>query len=260
MAIINFYKNQGETPLEAIRRFQLIDSRFLNSKITYAGRLDPIAEGVLILLTDEDVHKKDDFLKLPKEYEFEVLFGFKTDTGDILGKIVESPLGLAFVPKAKPRGEKILEIANKISPKLIEFLGKQNQKYPVYSSKTVDGKPLFSYAREDLEVEQPTKEIEIFSLDYLNSKTIRSKKLLSELLKRIGKVKGDFRQREILDFWTLALQGSSESFVISRFKVSASSGFYVRVLAEKIGEKIGQPSLAYRIKRTKVGEFMNEKS
>ncbi len=256
MAIINFYKEEGETPLEAVHRFQIKarpyrngtfgrDSRFLNSKITYAGRLDPLAEGVLILLTDDDVHKKEDFLKLPKEYEFEVLFGFKTDTGDILGKILENYDSNFSIKEAEAMIPKILP----------GFLGKSVQTYPVYSSKTVAGKPLFTYARNEKEVRLPVKDIEIFSIEYLGSKEISSGGLLSDIVRRIGKVRGDFRQSEILNLWTYKLTDLKTDFVVSKFKVSASSGFYVRVLAEQIGEKIGTPSLAYRIKRTKVGNY-----
>lgn len=245
MAIINFYKEAGETPLEAIRRFQIRDSRFLDSKITYAGRLDPLAEGVLILLTDDDVHKKDDFLKLQKEYEFEVLFRFKTDTGDILGKILESTNNELSV----------LDIEKTIPKILKEFLGKQTQTYPMYSSKTVAGKPLFSYARNKEQVSIPSGTIEIYSLEYLGSEKIESDILLSEITLRIGKVKGDFRQSDILNNWNDALKKAKSNFIFAKFKVNASSGTYVRVLAEQIGAKLNVLSLAYKIKRTRVGDF-----
>ncbi|MEK7120642.1 MAG: hypothetical protein AAB840_00955, partial [Patescibacteria group bacterium] len=84
--ILNLYKKEGETPLERIRRFTTENPEYKNKKMTYAGRLDPMAEGVLIILTDEDVHIKDNFLRLDKEYEFEVLWAVSSDTHDILGE------------------------------------------------------------------------------------------------------------------------------------------------------------------------------
>ena len=53
--------------------------------MTYAGRLDPMASGLLIVLAGEETKNKEKYLNLDKEYLFEVLFGFKTVTYDFLG-------------------------------------------------------------------------------------------------------------------------------------------------------------------------------
>ena len=74
--IINIYKKAGETPLEAINRLRSRRPEYQDVKITYAGRLDPLAEGVLILLAGDAVYEKEKYLKLDKEYEAEILFGF----------------------------------------------------------------------------------------------------------------------------------------------------------------------------------------
>ena len=78
--ILNLYKEVGETPLERLERFKKDNSEYANEKMTYAGRLDPMAEGVLIVLVGEECLNKEKYLGLDKEYEFEVLFGFRTDT------------------------------------------------------------------------------------------------------------------------------------------------------------------------------------
>ncbi len=114
-------KNIGETPLERLERFRIDHSEFQNSKITYAGRLDPMAEGLLILLTNDAVNSKENFLKLSKTYEVEVLWGIETDTHDVLGKVTNSKLQ---VPKLEEIQEYILKSA-----------GRFEQKYPAYSSK-----------------------------------------------------------------------------------------------------------------------------
>ncbi len=119
------YKNLGETPLERAERFRNDHPEFLNSKITYAGRLDPMAEGLLVLLTNDAVNTKENFLSLSKTYEVEVLWGVGTDTQDVLGLI--SKTSMKYPEVEKVRGY------------ISESVGKFEQKYPAYSSKPING-------------------------------------------------------------------------------------------------------------------------
>jgi tRNA U55 pseudouridine synthase TruB len=48
--VLKLYKNVGETPLECLERFRVENSEYKDVPMTYAGRLDPMAEGVLIVL------------------------------------------------------------------------------------------------------------------------------------------------------------------------------------------------------------------
>ena len=86
--IIILNKKEGETPLESLENFRSKNSKYFNLPMTYAGRLDPMASGLLLILAGEEVKNKEKYLNLEKEYEFEVLFGFSTDTHDILGKVI----------------------------------------------------------------------------------------------------------------------------------------------------------------------------
>ena len=79
MGPILFYKNLGETPLEAIERFRLINPLYKNVPMTYAGRLDPAATGLLVLLGGDLCTEKDLYTSLPEPYEGSMLFGFNTD-------------------------------------------------------------------------------------------------------------------------------------------------------------------------------------
>jgi tRNA U55 pseudouridine synthase TruB len=85
--ILNLYKEAGETPLECMERFRLAHKEYGGVPMTYAGRLDPLASGVLLVLASEARFKREEFLALPKEYEFECLWGISTDTYDPLGLI-----------------------------------------------------------------------------------------------------------------------------------------------------------------------------
>lgn len=217
--------------------------------MTYAGRLDPMARGVLLVLVGEEVKEKEKYLNLDKEYEFEVLFGFATDTYDILGKVLNDS-------KLKITNYKLTE---RIKKELINFTGEFKQKYPMYSSKTVKGKPLFSYARNFKKVEVPSREVKVKSLKFLKIRKINNKKLLANIQKRIKKVKGDFRQAEILKIWHKKLSKKNNfylNFYIGSFKIKCSSGTYVRGIAYSLGKEIKIPSLAYSIKRTRVGKYV----
>ena len=83
------YKNLGETPNESILRFKKENPEYKDESMTYAGRFDPMAEGLLLVISHEELQNKDQYLDLKKTYEFEMLWGFETDTLDILGKISE---------------------------------------------------------------------------------------------------------------------------------------------------------------------------
>lgn len=247
--VFTLNKKEGETPLESLENFRKKNKKYKNIKMTYAGRLDPMASGALLVLAGDETKNKDKYLKLDKEYDFSILFGFSTDTYDILGKIVnkqdfiENKLNLLSVKK--------LEKEIKINVK--DFLGESIQKYPIYSSKTVKGKPLFSYARNGEYVEVPERRIYVYKLKLEKIRTINNKELFRNIERRIKKVKGDFRQREILNLWkNNLLLKENKIFFIASFRIKCSSGTYVRNIANSLGKKINIPSLAFSIKRTKI--------
>lgn len=253
-------KEAGETPLECIERFRALNIEYRMLPMTYAGRLDPMAEGVLLVLVGDECKNKDKYLKLDKEYEVEVLFGFETDTGDVLGKVKSQKSEV----KTESQNFKVLNI------ELQKFKGKFVQEYPAYSSKTVDGVQLHTLAnRGELPDKMPTKEVEIYDIQILEEREINSETLLKEIRNNILKVKGDFRQSEIIDLWQTNLSDQNKNppardlpsqawragYKIIKLKISCSSGTYMRSLAHNLGTRLGIPALAYSIKRTRVGQY-----
>lgn len=288
------YKKEGETPLECIDRAREEGRIPKNEKATYAGRLDPMAEGLLIVLTGDAVHKKEEYIKLPKEYVVEVLFGVSTDTGDVLGKIEKQNTDTFFLSSnfssprfssqltsnsksvARPDIEKLedetgFEIQNTkyniparlndssysgLQDTLEKCAGTFFEEYPKYSSRTVSGKPLFSLARLGQIFHIPKHKVVIHSVILQKTKIEKGGDIAKNSIERIRKVKGDFRQEEITKLWQdFGEKNKDVDFSIIEIKVSCESGAYMRVLAEKIGNLLGVPSLAYSIKRTKIGEF-----
>ncbi len=242
--IIILNKKEGETPLAALDRFRAKNKNYKDVKMTYAGRLDPMASGLLVVLAGEEVKNKEKYLGLDKEYEFQVLFGFSTDTYDILGKVEHSHIL-----------ENVRMLEKNIKDNLKYFTGKFIQKYPLYSSKTVKGKQLFEYGREGIEVEEPSREVFVKRLKFLKLRKISGEKLLQNIEKRVKKVEGDFRQEEILKAWHNKLTKTPDNFYVGSFHIKCGSGTYVRGISHSLGEKIKVPALAFSIKRTKIGKW-----
>ncbi len=211
--------------------------------MTYAGRLDPMASGLLLVLAGDEVKNKEKYLALDKEYEFEILFGFATDTHDILGKMTHSNMGADMGIKEIRQNMKF-------------FTGKFKQKYPLYSSKAVKGKQLWVYGRGELAVKRPEREVLVKKLQFLKIRKTNNEKLWASINKRIEKVRGDFRQKDIIQSWRKFLcTNAQENYYIASFKIKCSSGTYVRGIADAMGQRMGIPALAYSIKRTKIGKF-----
>ncbi|MBX4189204.1 hypothetical protein KW785_01250 [Candidatus Parcubacteria bacterium] len=244
--IISLYKNLGDTPLECIMRFKAQHVGYEKIPMTYLGRLDPMAEGLLLVLAGNTRDKKK-YLEWDKEYEFEVLWGFETDTYDILGLVTDTG---PMPTKLDYKMEKLLENIQK----------KKTQSYPAYSSRTVGGKALHTWAREGKidEIEIPTRSIKIFNIEHCDTRLVSQIDLLPEIVSKINLVNGDFRQKEIIKTWKGALD-MREMALVSSFKASVSSGTYIRSLAHEMGKLLDTSALAYSIKRTRVGEYKLEK-
>lgn len=259
----------GETPLSALSRLREEKPEYQYLPLTYAGRLDPLAEGLLIILAGDECMKKDEYTALPKEYEVKVLFGFETDTYDVLGIVKEifseensaqvlgSPLLSPLDEKAQPDHSQNIS-SEKIQSAISNFVGDFEQAYPPYSSRTVEGKPLFKWAREGRlsEIEIPTHKVHVESIEIKKVEAISKEKLHKYINSAIDSVKGDFRQDEILTKWeeTFIAETSNEYQVVT-LTINCGSGTYVRSIANDLGKLLGIPALALHIKRTKIGDY-----
>lgn len=245
--IFTVYKPTGKTPKDMLDFLREKEGIATDVPLTYAGRLDPLAEGLLIVLAGTRVHDKDQFSRLDKTYEFSLLLGISTDTHDILGMVTEhiSPDQLTVLTEAR-----IQEVVETLS-------STYEQSYPMYSSKTVDGVPLWQYAREGkIPACIPTHTVNVIFTKIPRIRRITSSEILSYCIDTIGKVKGDFRQEEIITLWQKTLTGSDQTYILVDCTVDVSSGTYIRTLCADIGKALGVPALAYHIKRIRVGEYI----
>ena len=251
------YKQEGQTPLEVIQDFKATHPEYARTPLAYAGRLDPMAEGELLVLVGEACKERDTYLGLDKAYSFEVLVGIGSDTHDILGLSKVGPK----VPTVTPA-----EIARVVDG----LRGRHALPYPAFSSKTVQGKALFQWALEERldEITIPSKQVEVYQLINTGRYQISRDELAQHIVERISKVQPvrdprkkagrDFRRQEVLAAWRDNLEqpgNTAQQFTILQFDCVCSSGTYMRVLARIIGEQLGTQALAWRIQRTKIGRY-----
>lgn len=124
-------------------------------KIGHTGTLDPNATGVMVVLYN-NATKANQFLVTDcKEYKTTVKLGIMTDTLDIDGNIIKEEK--TFMPSK----EILIDT-------LTSFLGKSMQQVPKTSAIKIDGKKLLEYQRQNIEVELPMREINVYSIELLN--------------------------------------------------------------------------------------------
>ena len=129
-------------------RVVAILKRKLNIKrIGHTGTLDPMATGVLPLLTGRASRLSSLMLDSEKAYKAVVRLGTTTDTLDITGAVLSTS-------KVNVTDEELQKAVN-------SFLGHYMQTPPMYSALKKDGVRLYDLARQGIEVERKAREVEI---------------------------------------------------------------------------------------------------
>ncbi|MDX8365109.1 tRNA pseudouridine(55) synthase TruB [Cytobacillus sp. IB215665] len=177
-------------------------------KIGHTGTLDPDVTGVLPLCVGQATKVVEFLTAENKVYEGEVTLGFSTTTEDASGEIVAEK----NVDREISRQE-VLQVFDQLT-------GQIEQTPPMYSAVKVNGKRLYEYARQGIEVERPTRTITIHELSLLDD-------------------------RELFTNDTVSF----------RFRISCSKGTYVRTVAVMIGELLGFPAHMSNLIRTESGNF-----
>ena len=170
-------------------------------KIGHIGTLDPLAKGILPIVIGNDSTKfisyVDDNIKT---YVFKLKFGYKSTTGDSEGDLKKQDFYMPITSKDIVR----------VIP---EFIGKIKQKIPNYSAKKLNGKPLYFYARNGINI--PTRISKIF-------------------------------------IYSLSLNNFSLTNQLAQFTVKCSKGTYIRSLGEEIAAKLNLLGYVTEIIRTNI--------
>lgn len=124
--------------------------RKLKVKAGHTGTLDPLATGLLIILTGKRTKEASSFLHADKSYEVRAILGMETDTFDLDGKVLGRSSG-------KVSREDLEEV-------LKEFHGDIWQVPPAFSAKKRGGRKAYELARKGISVEMPPQKVSIYSL------------------------------------------------------------------------------------------------
>lgn len=151
-------KPAGMTSFGVVARVRRVLSEKAGKKVKvgHTGTLDPFATGLLILLTGKGTKRSGEFLKLDKKYEATIRLGAVSTTGDVEGEIkeIESLSKIVTLEEVKEAAER--------------FLGEIEQKVPRYSAVKIKGERAYKLARKGVEVEMPTRKVQIFDLEIVD--------------------------------------------------------------------------------------------
>jgi tRNA U55 pseudouridine synthase TruB len=127
--------------------------------------------------------------------------------------------------------------------------------YPWLSGKTINGVKMFELYKtgKAKNFKRPNLAISIKKVDKLNVSFITASRLRSEIMDKIRRVHGDFRQKSVLKGWSNFFKTHRRlQFQIFSFRVVVSSGTYVRCFCEYFAKKLKIPCFLLRLKRTKI--------
>lgn len=248
--VYTVYKPLGKTPSEIIEivRGQLELQSGPIRKICCSGRLDPMAHGTLLVLTNNECKNISYYNKKDKVYQFSFIVGISTDTTDVLG----------LVNTVEPVSKDIEKVVSTIK----SFDNHSyEQEYHIFSSNPVIGphgkKPLFYYARNQIDVLIPTKQIQIYNMNIDNMATINSNSLKEKIFSNLSMVsdnnKENFRYNETIEKWDTYFDNYKiDEYLMCTCTARVSSGTYIRQIVKDIGKKLQSDTLVIDLHRTEL--------
>jgi len=150
MLLVN--KPSGMTSHDVV---QVIRRKLTLRRIGHTGTLDPMAEGLLILLIGPATAFQQMFQAHDKTYEALLQCGTQTDTGDALG----APIRTVAVPPLD-RG--------RVAEVLTSLQGRLTQTPPSYSAVKVHGRPAYWWARRHEPVTLAPRVVQLFEVSLVD--------------------------------------------------------------------------------------------
>lgn len=207
----------------------------------HTGTLDPMAEGLVLLIPTKFRFLESKLKNFRKNYTFCILFGFSTDTSDLLGKVIE------LRKSSIPDPTEVLEFINSYN--------KQSAHSVSYKNLNTPGKRADFHkngAKNDI---LPVKNVMVYSSKFLGTYNLHKKALYNYIENKLQLLNKDFRQESILQTYSLAKKKFEKQYCVYEFEVTVSSGFYIRSLVRDISMHFGIPLCTYKIKRNSIGLF-----
>lgn len=208
--ILAILKEVGMTSHDVVFKLRKI---LKTKKVGHTGTLDPEVSGVLPICVGKATRVSDYVMESGKSYRAEVTIGVSTTTEDQTGEIVD-----------QKRVDQNLWDKDEMIATLKQLEGDIEQIPPMYSAVKVNGKKLYEYARQNIEVERPVRRVHINSID-----------LISDII-----YENDTCKFEI--------------------EVECGKGTYIRTLATQIGALLNYPAHMSHLIRLKSGGFSLEQA
>lgn len=151
--IVGVHKPKGLSSHDVVNACRRI---FGEKRVGHAGTLDPLAEGVLLILVGPAARLNAYLESKQKSYIASITFGCATDTDDAEGTVIrETPLPSTLFDERN--AQEVLQ----------KFLGAQKQMPPAYSAIKVQGQKAYSAARKGTILQLQPRDIQVFQAELL---------------------------------------------------------------------------------------------
>ena len=228
--------------------------KYNKNKVCICGKLDPMAEGELLLLYNENCKNMNKYLSHNKTYQFTVLWGFKTSSDDTLG----------IINNTKLITDTNIDY-NYIESELQDFIGTYNQQFHKYSAKPVHNNcgekhSLWNWTNLNRldEIVIPSKTVNVDYIKQLKTEKKNFNQLkqnIISILEKIDTTNNTFCKNNAIYNWNTFnyedLYNTSDVY-ITTFEAHVSTGYYIRQFISDFGEKTGLLGTALNINRIKI--------
>jgi len=201
--ILLLNKPEGISSNKALQRAKGI---YFSQKAGHTGALDPLATGMLPICFGEATKFTQFLLDIDKTYVVRAKLGERTTTSDSDGEIVST--------------KDVNVTYEQLEREIAAFLGESDQYPSMYSALKYEGKPLYKYAREGIEVPRKCRKINVFSLT------------LDEFDEQTNEV---------------------------QMTAHVSKGTYIRTIVDDLGENLGCGAHVIMLHRSAVGHYPTDK-
>lgn len=213
--------------------------RILKQKrIGHTGTLDPAATGLLVIMLGKATRLAQWLSGVGKVYEGTILLGRATTTGDAAGEIIADKACDITV-------DQVLDAAQ-------TFIGEISQTPPAYSAVKINGTPAYAIARKGGQVALKSRIVTIKEFDVapmLAREPCLMKSEGGHSYSLLGQESSKMRKES---------PHQLGNYPIVSFKVSCSSGTYIRSLAVDLGAELGCPAHLATLRRLSCGKFSVE--
>jgi len=145
--VILLDKPTGISSNDALQKVKRI---YFAEKAGHTGALDPLATGMLPICLGEATKFSQFLLDSDKRYRVIAKLGERTDTSDSDGEVVETrPIDVNL---------------EKLEACIDKFRGESDQVPSMFSALKYQGKPLYEYARQGIEVPRESRKITVYEI------------------------------------------------------------------------------------------------